>query len=234
MTYYLTYQIKCIDGQFIMQINQQDDIKYVSTRIKREFGIIQNLSAKIYGLDLQSSSIISQCVRCQDIVTFDVKQTDDEKPKFEMYQQPIITPRYQSKTTFIVFTTFNFKSMITGDKIKVNIENDTIDILRKKIREMVSRNYKVNDKKAKLMNIQLFLPGGIPLLNGTINDFIKSLPYYMPHLYAIIVYDKKINEKILDEKFETECNNKNEKIRSLISPDVDCEKKHSDLESIQT
>ena len=47
MTYYLTYQIKCIDGQFIMPINQQDDINYVSARIKREFGIIPNLSAKI-------------------------------------------------------------------------------------------------------------------------------------------------------------------------------------------
>lgn len=49
----------------------------------------------------------------------------------------------------------------------------------------------MNRMKLDFMNLLLFLPVGIPFLKGTINDFIRSFPNYKPHLYAIIIYDKK-------------------------------------------
>ena len=164
MTYNLTYQIKGIEGQFVMPIRQEDTVKYVSTLIKKEFGIIPKLTARIYGSELQSTNIISQCVRNQDVVTFDVKKTDESEPKLEFYRQPIVTPRYQSRSTFIVFTTINFESMIIGNKIKVDIGTDTASKIISKIKDMFKNKYKssINDTKLKSMNILLFLPGGIP------------------------------------------------------------------------
>lgn len=226
MTYYLTYQIKGIEGeQFVMPIQQTDDVKFICSRIKKEFGIIPNLTARIYGSNLQSTSIMSQCVRGQDVVTFDVKEADGKKQKFEMYRKPIITPRYQSKTTFIVFSTVNFKSMTIGNKIQVDIDKDTNDSLQKKIKDMIGKSYKndFNAQKLKSTRILLFLPGGIPFLKGTIGEFIESFPDYMPHLYAIIFFDKSITDTILDRKYESVCNIKNNELKSLISPDTDTE-----------
>ena len=116
--------------------SSKDNVNYVSTLIKKEFGIIPKLSARIYGSELQSTNVPSQCVRSQDVVTFDCKETLEGKPKLEFYRQPLIIPRYQSNTTFIVFTTIDIKSMITGNKITVNIETDTpTKIIKKNQRE---------------------------------------------------------------------------------------------------
>ena len=65
--------------------------------------------------------------------------------------------------------------------------------------------------------ILLFLPGGIPFIVGKISDFKKSFPDYMPHLYAILVNDPNITDKVLDETFDTVCNIKGEKMKSLLS-----------------
>lgn len=48
----------------------------------------------------------------------------------------------QSEITFIVFTTLNYKSMIEGDEIKVDVGNDTINKLQEKIKEIFKSNYK--------------------------------------------------------------------------------------------
>ena len=42
----------------------------------------------------------------------------------------------------------------------------------------------------------------------------------MPHLYAILVNDPTITDKVLDETFDTVCNIKDEKMKRLLSPDV--------------
>lgn len=68
-----------------MLIQQSDDVKYVSSQIKKEFGIIPELTASIYGSELQGSNIISKCVREQDVVTFDIKKTD-KSPVFQLYR----------------------------------------------------------------------------------------------------------------------------------------------------
>ena len=57
MTFYLSYQVDGIAGQFVMPIQQYDDVQYVSSQIKKEFGIIEELKAKIYGSVLQSCSV---------------------------------------------------------------------------------------------------------------------------------------------------------------------------------
>lgn len=219
MTYYLTYQIKGIDNeQFVMPIQQSDDVKYICSRIKKEFGIIPNLTARVYGSNLQSTNILSQCIRGQDVVTFDVKETSGGTPKFEMYRQPIITPRYKSKSTFIVFTNASFKSMTTGNKMQVDIEKDNIKTLQKKIKEMISKNYKhLTEKKLSPLRLLLFLPGGIPFVKGTIGEFIESFPDYMPHLYAIIVFDTGISDQVLNKKYESVCNIKNNELKKLIT-----------------
>ncbi|KAK8852899.1 hypothetical protein M9Y10_017891 [Tritrichomonas musculus] len=84
-----------------MPIQQNDDVQYVSSQIKKEFGIIEELKAKIYGSVLQSCSVLSRYVREQDLVTFYVKGSDKcSKPRF--YREPIFNQRYQSDTTFII------------------------------------------------------------------------------------------------------------------------------------
>ena len=64
----------------------------------------------------------------------------------------------------------------------------------------------------------------MPFLDvGKISDFKHSFPDYMPHLYAILVNDSKITDKVLDQIFDTVCNIKDEKMKSLLSPDVSME-----------
>ena len=227
MAFYLSYKINGINGQFVMPINQEDDVKYILSRVKKEFGIIPELKAKIYGSDLQSSSIISQCVQPQDNVTFDVKEKEEGKPKLEFYRHPIIVPRYQSKInsgdntqTFIVFSTVNFQSMVKGDKLKIDIEKDNVSNIQNKIKNMISNKYKVNIDAKKIL---LFLPGGIPFLQSNLSDFIKSFPDYMPHIYAILITNPSIDDSYLEETYDIICNIKNPKLRTLISPDCDRE-----------
>lgn len=142
MAYYLTYQIKDIEGQYVMPINQGDNVQDIATRVQYEFGIIQKLSAKIYGSYLQSSNILSQCVRCQDVVTFEAKDKDGKNSKPAFYRKTVIVPRYKSQNTFFVFTTLNFQSMTKGDKIKVS-ESDTDKELQEKIKKML-KNINLN------------------------------------------------------------------------------------------
>ena len=157
MTFYLTYQINGINGKFVMPIDCTDDVKYVCSQIKKEFGIIPDLTARIYGSELQSTNILSKIVRSQDVVTFDVKKVDDKSPDFRLYRQPIITPRYTSKTTFIVFSTINFESMTIGDKIQIDISRDTINIIQDNIKTMIKTKYKnvCNAKSIDLSKILL-------------------------------------------------------------------------------
>ena len=107
----------------------------------------------------------------------------------------------------------------------IDSENDTIPIIQDKIREMIKKNYKgeINTKEIAETKILLFLPGGIPFIVGKISDFKKSFPNYMPHLYAILVNDPTITDKVLDETFDTVCNIKDEKMKRLLSPDVTSE-----------
>ena len=72
------------------------------------------------------------------MVTFYVKESD-KYSKLRFYRKPIINQRYQSDTTFIIYSTINFKSMTDGDKIMIDIENDTIPIIQDKIREMIKK-----------------------------------------------------------------------------------------------
>ena len=81
MTFYLTYQINGINGQFVMAIDYTDDVKYACSQIKKEFGIVPDLTARIYGSELQSTNILSKIVRSQDVVTFDIKKVDDKSPE---------------------------------------------------------------------------------------------------------------------------------------------------------
>lgn len=220
MAYYLTYQIKDIEGQYVMPINQSDNVQDIATRVQYEFGIIQKLSAKIYGSYLQSSNVLSQCVRCQDVVTFEVKDKDGKNSKPDFYRKTVIVPRYKSQNTFFVFTTLNFQSMTKGDKIKVS-ESDKDKELQEKIKKMLIQKYKY-EFNTKTMNLVLFLPGGIPLLPGVaIGEFINSFPDFMPHLYAIIVSKKEIM-KILDKKYGTVCSIKGD-LKLLLSPDFESE-----------
>lgn len=222
MTYCLTYKINGIDHIFRMPINQGDDASYVSSLIRKEFAIIPKLTAKIYGSDIQSTSLISQCVQGQDVVTFNTKPTNsDPNPKLEQYRQVIITPRYESTTTFIVFTTINFKSMIQGDKIKVDINTDTNQKTQEKIKEMLQKNYASEIKSSQSMRILLFLPGGIPFLQGTISDFTRTFPDFMPHLYAVVLFNPTITDDILYEKFNNICDISTEAKKALISPILD-------------
>lgn len=84
---------------------------------------------------------------------------------------------------------------------------------------MIKKNYKdkINPKKIAETKILLFLPGGNSFIVGKISDFKKSFPDYMPHLYAILVNDPNITDKVLDETFDTVCNIKGEKMKSLLS-----------------
>lgn len=226
MTYCLTYQIKGINSQFRIPINQGDDIGYVSQLIRKEFALIPKLVAKIYGSQLQSSNVISQCVRGQDVVTFDLKTSiNNENPKFEQYRQVIITPRYESDTTFIVFSTVNFKSMTSGDKIKISIEADSPEKIQNKIKDMIQKNYhsEIEARKLPSMRILLYLPGGIPFLQGTISDFVESFPDYMPHLYAVLITNPNIKDETLNQTFENICDISNETRKALISPVFDNE-----------
>lgn len=221
MSYSLTYQIKGINGKFVIPIRQEDDIKYICAKIQKDFGIIPKLSARIYGSELQGSNIVSQCVQSQDVITFITKETDKGHPNLTFYRQPIITPRYQSYSTFIVFTTVNFQSMTVGNKIKVDVEHDNISKIEKTIKDMLKSKYSklINANKLKSIKLLLYLPGGIPFLDGTISNFIESFPDFMPHLYAIILYDKTITDKVLEKSFDTVCNISTPEMQSLISPD---------------
>lgn len=134
----MSYNVEGIDGQFVIPIQLYDDVQHVSSQIKKEFGIIPELKAKIYGSVLQSCSILSKYVREQDLVTFYVKESD-KYSKLRFYRKPIINQRYQSDTTFIIYSTINFKSMTDGDKIMIDIENDTIPIIQDMIREMIKK-----------------------------------------------------------------------------------------------
>ena len=73
------------------------------------------------------------------------------------------------------------------------------------------------------MRILLFLPGGVPFLKGKIKDFTDSFQDYMPHLYAIILFDPKITDALLDKSFEMVCNISTDEMKRLISPDYDSE-----------
>lgn len=227
MSYYLSYKFSNgIDGQFVMPISQFDDVKYVISRVKKEFGIIPDLKAKIYGSILQSTNILSRSVRSQDVVTFELKKKDDKEPKLEFYRTPILIPRYQSKITkgssirtFLIFSTVNFQSMTTGTKIQIDIEKDELSAIQNKIKKILSNQYKVNIDSKQIL---VFLPGGIPYFKSTINKYIESFPDYMPHLYAIL-NTSNISESTLDETFDKICNIKNPKIRSLLSPDTNRE-----------
>lgn len=225
MNCYLSFRISSIDGQYVIPFQQEDNAEYVADRVKKEFGIINQLRGKIYGSEIQSKAIITQIVQSQDVITFDIKSTSENYPKMmlEFYRQPIITPPYQSSTTFIVFTTLNYHSMTNGNKINVDIENDTIQTLQQKIKDMIRQNFKsqINDIKLESMYILLFLPGGIPFLKGNIQNFINSFPDFMPHLYAIILYDKSITNQVLDETYDNVCNISTKTMKNLLSPDYD-------------
>lgn len=227
MAYYLSYKINGIDGQFVMPISQFDDVKYVTSRVKKEFGIIPELKAKIYGSDLQSTNIVSRCVRSQDVITFDIKEVNGKKPKLEFYRTPIIVPRYQSKITegsnlrtFIVYSTVNFQSMTSGNKLKIDIEKDNLSDIQNKIKNMLSNQYKTNIDSNKIL---VFLPGGIPFFKSNISQFIKSFPLYMPHLYAILVTNENITDAVLEKTYDKICNIKDPQIRTLLSPDINRE-----------
>lgn len=223
MTFYLTYRINGIKGQFVMPIDYADDVKYVCSQIKKEFGIIPDLTAKIYGSELQSTNILSKIVRSQDVVTFYVKKIDEKSPDFRLYRQPIIAPRYTNETTFIVFSTISFESMTLGDKIKIDINNDTINTIKDNIKNMIKNKYKdiCNSKSIDQSKILLYLPGGVPFISGNINSFIQSFPDYMPHLYAIVIRNTKITDEMLSKNFNTVCNISTTEMTTLLSPNFE-------------
>lgn len=217
---YLTYQINGINGQFVMPIDYLDNVKYACSQIKKEFGIIPKLTARIYGSQLQSTNILSQVVRSRDIVTFDVKKFEDKSPEFRLYRQPIITPRYTSKTTFIVFSTINFESMTQGYKIQIDINKDTIKSIQDNIKKTIKEKYKdiINSASIDQSKILLYLPGGIPFIVDNINSFIKSFPDYMPHLYAVVIRNTKVTDEMLSKTFNTVCNISTTEMTTLLSP----------------
>ena len=67
MTKLLSYQINKINRTFKIPIHKEDNVKYMTTRIKKEFGIINKLTAQISGNDLQDTSLLHQT---EDVITF--------------------------------------------------------------------------------------------------------------------------------------------------------------------
>lgn len=217
----LSYQINGINGIYIMPIEANDTVKFISSNINSNFGIIQPLTAYINGKELNNKSRIADYIQEHEIVTFDISKKSSYDSELKLYRQPIIIPRYRSDDTFIVFTTINFQSMVFGNKITVDIEFDSFSQIQAKIKKMLLDTYKkqILTSKIKHMKILLFFPGGVPFLKGNINDFVQFFPDFMPHLYAIILYDKNITESVLNEEINLACDIKNINMRYLLSPD---------------
>ena len=213
----LKYKITGINGIFRIPIEQNDNVNAISTLVKKEFSIIPKLSAKVYGSYLQNAAILSKYVRKDDIVTFYPTESDTQ---LTMSQQIIITPRYQSKTAFIVFSTINFKSMTAGDKIQIDINKDTkSDIEMKILKNLNAKYHKEIRQKGQITKILLFLPGGIPFFDGaTINQFIQSFPDFLSYLYSIVIFNDNISDSILNETIDNICNISNESFKALLSP----------------
>lgn len=218
MTTFVSYQIQGIEGQFRIPINQEDDVNTVSTLIKNDFSIIPELSAKIFGSSLQDTEILSQSIRKNDFIIFSPKEP---QLQLTMSQQIIITPRYQSHTKFIIYSTINYESMTNGEMIDIDFDNSSEKDFRTKITDMLNKKYsnQLHQTGRKIKKILLFLPGGIPFFKNTnIHKFIESFPNFLPHLYSIVLYDDRITDSILAERIENICDINGETKKILFSP----------------
>ena len=78
---HITFQIKGIEGKFVKPIKQEDDVRSILSQIKKDFGIIPELTARLFGSELQSSNQVIKYVRSQDLITIDTKEVNGAHPK---------------------------------------------------------------------------------------------------------------------------------------------------------
>ena len=211
----LTYRIDGIEGIFRRTISKFDRTSYICTLIKKDFGIVEPLSARLYGSDVEQDIFLSDLIREEDIVTF---HTQNRSP-ITFYRQPQILPRYTSDKVFVVYTTLNYQSMTKGDYLQVDLQNDTPDTLSPKIKSLLQRQYSrdISQLKKQDFELLLYLPGGIPFVTGTISEFVDSFPDYVPHLYCVIL-QREFKSNDLEATIGEACNLTDSRMLNVISP----------------
>lgn len=104
---------------------------------------------------------------------------------------PLITFRKE----FTVYTTASSNSFFKGDKLMIDTNKDEYADIHTKLMDLIKG---LNPKLPAEIELHIFLPGGIPYRNSSINDFLDATDVFHYNLYVIVTapLGDLVNQKI--------------------------------------
>jgi hypothetical protein len=131
-----------------------------------------------------------------------------------------VTSDFQSLATiapgrFRIFATTSYSDMIEGFEVDLNLDYNP-----EQIKEIVLPLLQPKSKISEIPQLHLFLPGGLPFLNGTLREFLE-VPQFEESLHILyVVVTRYIPDVLLSLRIDDICNASNDERKLLLSPVV--------------
>lgn len=118
------------------------------------------------------------------------------------------------KKPFTIFTTLTERSFTKGDKLTISTTKDDLEAIKKSIKQMI-RGWALSDLPDNF-ELHIFLPGGIPFLDGFISDYVSCGVDITKDILNVIV-TRPLKAGLLERPIDSPCNCTGD-MKDLLSP----------------